>query len=467
MKKETHQGVLPILEEHLLNARKAVKKLMKTEKNPDVYAMLNAKQLAIKISCNSVYGFTGASYGMYSEQDIAETITCTGREWIDKSKHFVQDTYANSVVIAGDTDSMFIRFDVPATQEGLVRCFELGRETGRKMSEILGDSVTLEMEKVYFPFLLFGKKRYAGLKYEEPEKAKELDTKGIEVVRRDWSELVRHIYRKCLNKVFYDRDVNGAKELLKTYCQNMIDKKLEFKWFVMSKELKSKYTFPDRQLHYNVVQKIAKRSPGMEPQVGDRVPFVIVRIPNQNKHTKTSEKSEDPDHVIAQKVPLDYEYYLDKQIMTPMVKFFGPFMDNPEELFVDVKRQLHNEYNGFGRNGLMSYFNVTSSPKVQSPQCKPSVEHDVEPGTDPIVEPRVEPSVNPSVECLKKNEPKTDIFDDMDMVFSNPIKIGVNRVENLPSTGKRNGRPPSVTQKRKKTVTQPSTHSFKTLDDFF
>jgi DNA polymerase elongation subunit (family B) len=44
--------------------------------------------------------------------------------------------------------------------------------------------IKLEFEKVYFPYLLISKKRYAGLYWTRPEKWDKMDTKGIEVSQR-------------------------------------------------------------------------------------------------------------------------------------------------------------------------------------------------------------------------------------------------------------------------------------------
>ena len=41
--------------------------------------------------------------------------------------------------------------------------------------------IKLEFEKVYFPYLLINKKRYAGLYWTNPKKYDKMDTKGIEV----------------------------------------------------------------------------------------------------------------------------------------------------------------------------------------------------------------------------------------------------------------------------------------------
>lgn len=60
VKSATHKGILPQILEELLAARKKAKGLMKNEKDPFKYAVYDGRQLALKVSANSVYGFTGA-----------------------------------------------------------------------------------------------------------------------------------------------------------------------------------------------------------------------------------------------------------------------------------------------------------------------------------------------------------------------------------------------------------------------
>ena len=52
-----------------------------------------------------------------------------------------------------------------------------------QITKLFVSPVKLEFEKVYFPFLLMNKKRYAGLYWTNPKKYDKLDAKGIETVR--------------------------------------------------------------------------------------------------------------------------------------------------------------------------------------------------------------------------------------------------------------------------------------------
>ena len=54
------KGLLPEILESLLSARKKAKADLKKETDPFKRQVLDGRQLALKISANSVYGFTGA-----------------------------------------------------------------------------------------------------------------------------------------------------------------------------------------------------------------------------------------------------------------------------------------------------------------------------------------------------------------------------------------------------------------------
>jgi DNA polymerase delta subunit 1 len=63
VKSEIKKGILPLILEELIGARKRVKEMLKKSTDPFERAVLDGRQLALKISANSVYGFTGAQVG--------------------------------------------------------------------------------------------------------------------------------------------------------------------------------------------------------------------------------------------------------------------------------------------------------------------------------------------------------------------------------------------------------------------
>ena len=209
------KGLLSQILEELLGARKRAKKELAVETDPFKKAVLNGRQLALKISANSVYGLTGAVVGKLPCLAIASSTTSYGRQMIEKTKEEVEGRYniANGYnhdaqVIYGDTDSVMVKFgpkEIPAVME-------LGREAAEYVSEKFVKPIKLEFEKVYCPYLLLSRKRYAGLYWTKPEKWDKMDSKGIESVRRDNCRLVQTVVETSLRKLLIDRDVEGAQE---------------------------------------------------------------------------------------------------------------------------------------------------------------------------------------------------------------------------------------------------------------
>merc|ERR1719197_1482376 len=140
---------------------------------------------------------------------------------IDHTKKLVEEKYciqngyeADAQVVYGDTDSVFIKFGTKSIEEAM----RLGNEAADDVSKTFLRPIKLEFEKVYCPYLLLNKKRYAGLYFTRPETYDKLDTKGIETVRRDNCALVRIVVETVLNKILIEKSIEGATE----YVQNII-----------------------------------------------------------------------------------------------------------------------------------------------------------------------------------------------------------------------------------------------------
>ena len=93
MKESVKKGILPMILEELLSARRHVKKLILSVDDPNERAVLDGRQLALKISANSVYGLTGAQVGNLPCLEISSSVTAYGRDMIYKARQVVLDTY--------------------------------------------------------------------------------------------------------------------------------------------------------------------------------------------------------------------------------------------------------------------------------------------------------------------------------------------------------------------------------------
>lgn len=209
------KGLLAQILEELLSARKQAKRELAKETDPFKKAVLNGRQLALKISANSVYGLTGATTGKLPCLQIASSTTSFGRRMIEQTKEEVEKRYRmangythDAQVIYGDTDSVMVRFGTKDLGEAM----KLGQEAADHVSSKFVSPIKLEFEKVYFPYLLINKKRYAGLYWTKTDKYDKMDTKGIETVRRDNCLLVQTVIEKVLRMILIDQDVQGAQE---------------------------------------------------------------------------------------------------------------------------------------------------------------------------------------------------------------------------------------------------------------
>jgi len=84
--KSRRKGLLPTILEDLISARKRAKADLKKETDPFKKAVLDGRQLALKISANSVYGFTGATIGKLPCLAISSSVTSYGRQMIETTK---------------------------------------------------------------------------------------------------------------------------------------------------------------------------------------------------------------------------------------------------------------------------------------------------------------------------------------------------------------------------------------------
>jgi DNA polymerase delta subunit 1 len=334
------QGVpslLPSILNELAAFRKKAKKLMAAAEGTPMEAVYNGQQLAYKISMNSIYGFTGATKGMLPCVAIASTVTMRGRQMIEETKNYVEEHFPGAKVRYGDTDSVMVEFDVQGRkgQDAIDYSWELGEQASEQCSKLFKAPNDLELEKVYCPYFLYSKKRYAAKMYEGKSNKdgtpvlkedgtrlvvfKKIDVKGLQVVRRDTCMYVRGVLKHLLDLVLNSEDPRPAIEYARDSARVLLKGKVDSKELTMSKQLGADYK--TRVPHVEVRDKIKKRSPGSEPQNGDRVAFLITKVPGL-----LCDKAEDPAWVTDNKIPLDYVYYFEHQLVKPVCDLLEPLV---------------------------------------------------------------------------------------------------------------------------------------------
>ncbi len=339
------QSLLPVILERLKVYRKEAKKKM--EEEPHLYNIYNGKQLAYKISMNSVYGFTGAvSKGILPLMAIAETVTMRGRQMIEQSKKYVEENFPGAKVRYGDTDSIMVQFDTEGRigTDAITYSWKLGERASREISALFKSPNKLELEKVYCPFFLYSKKRYAAKMWVEKKGEivfDKIDVKGLQIVRRDSCKFVRETCKKLLETVLETPDPSRAIELARLSKTNLLNGSVDMDSLVLTKSLADSYKVP--MPHVEVVNKMRQRNPGSEPQVGSRVSFVVIKTKNKNE-TKLFEKAEDPVWVRQNNIPLDYEYYFEHQLKKPVEDLLEPLVSRDTIFFTGQKNRKITDF---------------------------------------------------------------------------------------------------------------------------
>lgn len=264
-------------------------------------------------------------------------------------------------LICHNTDSVMVKFNVgdKRGQEAIEESFRLGEEAAERISATFKNPIELEFEKVYYPYLLFSKKRYAGLMYTNPKAPDYIDAKGIQLVRRDNCKMVRDVSKALLDVIMYERDIQKAIGMVKDVSRKLLSGGIDVMDLVVTKSLKRiKYiwTKTERdddgnerevhletpelehaykmasQPHLTVAQKLESRRRGTGPKSGERVPYVF--IDTGNPKDKQFVKAEDPTYAKENNLALDCKYYLEHALLSPIQSLFELFLENPkEELF--------------------------------------------------------------------------------------------------------------------------------------
>ena len=232
------RGFLPEIMETMYNDRTKYKRLMleakqqyEDTKDPQLLkhiSLYHNIQMAKKISLNSAYGAIGNNWFRYFDLMVATAITTSGQlsiRWIEKALNIhlnkLLETKNKDYVIASDTDSVYITFDVLVS-----RYFESGESAERitnfldtfakeKLEPFILESYTalaksmnayeqkMEMarEVIADKGIWTAKKRYIlnawdieGVRYKTPQ----LKIMGIEAVKSSTPHVCREKIKYCL-----------------------------------------------------------------------------------------------------------------------------------------------------------------------------------------------------------------------------------------------------------------------------
>ena len=192
---------------------------------------------AVKILMNSFYGVMGTTGCRFYHADLPTAITGTG-QWVLKTcATFLRDLGYS--VIYGDTDSVFVSLKESEYSNTSFAGDKLEREVNSYFTRLLKEEynveskLEIEFEKHYSKFFLppmryskdGARKRYAGLLDNG-----EIEFKGLETVRSDWTEIAKEFQKQLFRRFFNEQELRlWIKDFVQQLKEGTFDSKLIYK----------------------------------------------------------------------------------------------------------------------------------------------------------------------------------------------------------------------------------------------
>jgi DNA polymerase elongation subunit (family B) len=345
------KSTLPKILQKLLSQRKATRKEAEKETDDFRKALLDAQQLAYKLTANSLYGQLGSNTSKIRRKCLAASTTGHGRQQLLFSKACVEAAYGpdagdprcSAVVVYGDTDSVFISFRPrdPVTGERLTgraaqaAAKALAEEAGGKISGALKKPHDFEFDKMFRCFCLLSKKRYFGDMTEGGLDDSDYHRKsmGIVMKRRDNAPIVKYVYGGVIERILNQRDIVAAFQFVRQAVTDLLAGSFPLKRLTISKSLRAEYKLVPA--HKVLADRIGVRDPGNKPSSNDRIPFVYCLQPSGKpwpKDASQGDRIETPTYMAEKGLKPDFLFYITNQIAKPVAQVFGLVVDRLPEV---------------------------------------------------------------------------------------------------------------------------------------
>lgn len=218
------QGILPRLIATLVGRRREVKKLMKDKRaTKEELANWDTKQMALKLTANSMYGCLGYTQSRFYARPLAMLTTFRGREILRSTKELAESHQLQ--VIYGDTDSVMINTNADNMQDAL----KVGNEFKRAVNDRYR-LLEIDVDNIFRRLLLHAKKKYAAINMTEIDGkyVDKLEVKGLDMKRREYCALSKEVSSKLLNEILSGEDPEVVLNKIHDYLRELVAKMKEF-----------------------------------------------------------------------------------------------------------------------------------------------------------------------------------------------------------------------------------------------
>jgi DNA polymerase delta subunit 1 len=292
-----------------------------------------------------VYGQCGSKTSPIRRFEVAASTTAVGRQKIYDAKKIVEEQFG-AEVIYGDTDSIFVKFPTKDLQESMNmarKAADVITASGRKAHKI-------EYEKTFYPFILFCRKRYVGIMYEDDITKGKRKTMGVALKRRDNAPIVKDVFGGALDILMEQRDIRKAQKFVQDMLVQVMQNKMALDKFVITKQLRDDYKNPGQIAHRVLADRMEERDAGNAPQVGDRLAYI--HVAGRESAKKQGEKIEQIDYVKEKGLKPDVEFYITNQIQNPVAQLFALVIEQLDGYKPSSKSNYKDMFVRFQEDGM-------------------------------------------------------------------------------------------------------------------
>ncbi|KAF7983750.1 hypothetical protein HWV62_19727 [Athelia sp. TMB] len=319
------QGVLPRLIATLVNRRRQVKSLMKDKSTtPERMVQYDIKQMALKLTANSMYGCLGFEYSRFYARPLAALTTYKGREILTNTKELAESMSLD--VVYGDTDSVFVNSNAETLEEAM----KISREFGQAVNDRY-KLLEIDLDGVFRRLLLLQKKKYAAIKVVNAT-TDTTEVKGLDMKRREYCQMSKNASQFVLEQILSGEAtedvVEHIHEYLGTIGGNVREGKVRMDEFIVFKRLgKNPEDYPDAKSQPHVQVALRMKARGATPRGGDVIPYVFCLAEGeQTAKSAQADRAKHPDEIrkADSGLKIDHEYYLAHQVLPPIERLCEP-----------------------------------------------------------------------------------------------------------------------------------------------